>query len=231
MHLLRAWFVCEETCGVCDDGCSDSTTALFLNTKGVNINCAQLSDNAREQRRLCKSGSDAWTQCPETCDSCTQPSASPSKMPAAARPTGAPVPTSLSLPSSAPSLSTSPSLSNTPTVDVTCDDLEEITFAVGSLNNTLKTCDWLADKNRGNYRAELCVPTQVAYHICEETCAKCTDNCFDELGEFPNLFDSSKKMTCADLAKQGSRQRGRYCESGKSPLATQLCKETCNICD
>jgi hypothetical protein len=205
-----------------------------MNSQGMSntMNCAKLSDNTREQSRLCKDGSDAWIFCPETCNSCIQPSASPSNVPTTATPTSAPVPTLRPLPSSPPSVSKAPSMSIHPTIDATCDDLQDVTFAVASLNDTLKTCDWLADKNRVTYRVELCVPSNVAYHMCEETCGKCTDNCVDaEMGEFPNLDVSSKMMTCSDLAKQGERQRARYCDQGKSPLAEQLCKETCNTCD
>jgi hypothetical protein len=240
--LLRAWFVCEETCGVCDDGCTDSATALFMNSLGNSnrMNCARLSDNTREQSRLCKDGSDAWIYCPETCNSCIQPSASPSNMPRSATTTAKPttsahVPTWpwRPLPSSSPPtrVSKGPSMPIHPTIDAMCDDLQDVTFAVASLNDALKTCDWLADKTRATYRAELCVPSNVAYHMCEETCGKCTNNCFDELGAFLNLDVSSNMMTCADLAKQGDRQRARYCDEGKSPLAEQLCKETCNSCD
>jgi hypothetical protein len=208
-YFFRAWFVCEETCGACNDGCSDSPTALFLNARGTKkIGCAYLSDNSREQSRLCNEGSAAWIQCPETCNACPQPSTSPSNSPTTSKPSVAPVPTLVPFPSSSPSASQGPTVSTLPTVDATCDDLQDVTFAVSSLNNTLKTCDWLADKNRASYRTEMCVETHVAFYMCEETCGKCTDNCFDELGDFPNLFVASKMMTCADLAKAWRPPKG-----------------------
>jgi hypothetical protein len=107
-----------------------------------------------------------------------------------------------------------------------CDDLVDVTITVDALLGD-KTCQWLAA--RKVYQEILCVESHLAYHICEETCGKCSDDCIDLSGTFPDHFKKGADRNCRWLADRGISERRVYCEVGEP--AHDICLETCHICD
>jgi hypothetical protein len=77
----RAYYLCQETCLTCDDGCNDSNSTVLFEVAGSMLSCDWLSDRLRKQYRVCVEGNPAWTLCPKTCGLCPQPSISPTMAP------------------------------------------------------------------------------------------------------------------------------------------------------
>ena len=72
--------------------------------------------------------------------------------------------------------------------------------------------------------------SHAAFHICEETCGKCSDKCYDDPnGVFPDRFKNGETRNCAWLANNKAHEGGKYCEEGRP--AREICLETCDICD
>jgi hypothetical protein len=111
-------------------------------------------------------------------------------------------------------------------VDTTCDDLVGVSFFVEGTGT--KNCEWLAA--RKSIQERVCVISHVAFYICEETCGKCSDNCFDDSrGTFPDRIRSGINRSCAWLADRIASEGRKYCEQGQP--AREICLETCSICD
>jgi hypothetical protein len=189
------------------------------------ITCDQISTNVRLINQFC--GVDEVREsCQETCDNCPFPSQAPSEIPMYSVPS--PVPNMiLGLPST--TKPESPVLTQFPvstSLDSNiCDDEVDATFTVEGQGE--KTCQWLAA--RKVYQQKLCVESHLAFHICEETCGKCSDDCVDLSGTFPDLYNKGTNRNCAWLADRGDSVRRKYCEDGKP--AGDICLETCDICD
>lgn len=66
----NAYNVCEETCGKCTDGCTDSAGTI-TDKNGVERSCSWLADDPKNRRPLyCDPNSEGWTTCKETCGNC-----------------------------------------------------------------------------------------------------------------------------------------------------------------
>jgi hypothetical protein len=198
---------------------------MFIIDNGIKRTWIWLSDRPRWQGSVCVDGHPVMTLCPETCESCAQPSTAPSRPPNAVTPKPSPLPATsvpvVTIPPASPSPTTM-----APMVDIVCDDQVDVYFPVFVDGvDTTKHCQWLAA--RKSYQKILCTPSNVAYSICEETCRKCTDTCEDLAGTFPAY--TGVERSCAWLADRGVRDRGAYCGAGKK--ARTICLETCNICD
>lgn len=113
-----------------------------------------------------------------------------------------------------------------PEFKVGCDDSATETFLVdGAGRSGRKDCIWL--KENVNWHSRLCIPEQPAYHICEETCRKCTDNCVDD--EDATFYVNRKQgvQDCKWLSTAPAH-RENLCVDGNR--INTLCKETCNTC-
>lgn len=141
-----------------------------------------------------------------------QPSLVPTGLPSFMPSTGAP--------SLTPSFS--PSAFPTPT-DGLCDDDNSKTFLVPELNQNQR-CIWL--EARPDYIESLCVPGNDAYDICEETCGKCKDSCFESRKEKVTI--DGIQRDCAWLSLRFSKQ-AQFCVPTHE--AVIKCPETCNSCD
>lgn len=64
----EAYSKCQETCQVCRDACDDSREKFQFN--GVLRSCLWLSLRPSAQAIVCHEDHEAWTLCPETCESC-----------------------------------------------------------------------------------------------------------------------------------------------------------------
>ena len=143
---------CEETCGLCTDGCHDSSEDVIINERGVKRSCEWISRNAAWVRRLCQPGQEAYTKCGETCNTCEHQ-------------------TEYIAPSSSPSAAPS---------SETCEDSSTETFFVDASPRWQadRTCVWLSRSVA--WKRLLCVPEHPAYHACPELCGKCQDSCDDD---------------------------------------------------
>eukprot|EP00543_Licmophora_paradoxa_P002773 CAMPEP_0202446590 /NCGR_PEP_ID=MMETSP1360-20130828/5115_1 /ASSEMBLY_ACC=CAM_ASM_000848 /TAXON_ID=515479 /ORGANISM="Licmophora paradoxa, Strain CCMP2313" /LENGTH=213 /DNA_ID=CAMNT_0049063161 /DNA_START=15 /DNA_END=652 /DNA_ORIENTATION=- len=131
------------------------------------------------------------------------------------------------VPSSSPSTpfpstmpSASPTSAPTPT-DGVCDDDNSITFFVADINKNQR-CVWLAA--RPQYQTTMCVPGNIVFDICEETCGKCHDLCYDTNESF--VVDGVER-DCAWLSLRFAVQ-DRICIPSHG--AYSKCPETCNSC-
>eukprot|EP00543_Licmophora_paradoxa_P005864 CAMPEP_0202451146 /NCGR_PEP_ID=MMETSP1360-20130828/9642_1 /ASSEMBLY_ACC=CAM_ASM_000848 /TAXON_ID=515479 /ORGANISM="Licmophora paradoxa, Strain CCMP2313" /LENGTH=827 /DNA_ID=CAMNT_0049069645 /DNA_START=188 /DNA_END=2671 /DNA_ORIENTATION=+ len=108
--------------------------------------------------------------------------------------------------------------------DPNCNDSTAETFFV---NDDLgsKTCIWLADASRTEFRRDLCVPTNPAFHICSETCGKCYDNCFDDTTT-KFQYKNHDNRDCGWL----SIRTWEWDNACASSTISGLCQETCNSC-
>jgi hypothetical protein len=94
-------------------------------------------------------------------------------------------------------------------------------------------CVWLAACPE--MQAILCDPQDPlhAYHICKETCGKCTDNCQDDpVAYFEYVNKETGVVTlhnCLWLSLQNWVQ-DEVCNDSSSQAGT-VCPETCNKCD
>ena len=199
-----AYYVCEETCGRCKDNCFDSTGTFNYN--GVERGCLWLSLRTFVQDIVCKPGSPAYdTVCPETCNACL-PTLRHAPLPS-------PMPTpNLPLSSLIMTLDHSPD---------SCDDSRFGTFPTDTEGN--KTCIWLAA--RPVEQLIYCQPSEPAYYVCEETCGRCKDNCFDSTGTFNY---NGVERGCLWLSLRTFVQ-DIVCKPG-SPAYDTICPETCNAC-
>lgn len=150
---------------------------------------------------LCLPGSNASLACGETCDVCDAP-----------RPTQAPV--------RAPT---------TPPIvpGYVCDDDKYQQFQVSSDEN--QTCIWLAA--RPENQTEFCQANHPsgAFDICEETCAKCADDCDDTSGTFDFIQgNETSKRDCLWLSLRTTMQE-ELCVVGNEVMS--ICPETCDTCD
>jgi hypothetical protein len=222
----RAYYICEETCKTCNDGCSDNATFIFFYRDTRNrdkaVTCDQISTSQRLINQFCEYIS-VTENCQETCNTCPSPTQSPSHTPSQQVLTTSPV---LSPTIGSPPTSLSPSNSQIPSADSNCDDLVGVSFFVEGAGN--KTCEWLAARKR--VQRQVCNSSHAAYHICEETCGKCSDKCFDDSsGTFPDLYKTGVTRNCAWLSDRIASDGNKYCEKGRP--AREICLETCGVCD
>jgi hypothetical protein len=252
-HPSGAHEICRETCGKCADKCEDKDMAFTYD--GIKRDCRWLSlrNWIIDQPGVCAQGSEAANACPETCNICDATSAPALSQPPIRFPSVTPSSSSSEpgLPTSAPSLSQSqnglpssrpsfsnrfspavttmpktPSNSQAPSTDPYCDDLVDVYFFVEGEGN--KTCQWLAA--RKNVQENVCVFSHEAFHICEETCGKCSDDCRDDSnGKFLDHYRNGVMRDCKWLADRGASFRSKYCEDGEP--ARNICMETCDVCD
>jgi hypothetical protein len=124
-----------------------------------------------------------------------------------------------SVPSDAPSGNVFDLDHNGPNV---CDDSLDGTFV--TLNNGPQRCVWLAA--RPDQQSTYCLPTLQAFHLCEETCGKCTDNCQDTNGFFEY---NGALRNCLWLSLRINVIQS-VCVAG-NPAFDSVCTETCNACD
>jgi glycoprotein endo-alpha-1,2-mannosidase len=87
-----------------------------------------------------------------------------------------------------------------------------------------KTCIWLAA--RPTEQAIYCRANETGYHVCEETCGKCQDTCFDTKEKFTYKGIS---RNCLWLSLRPHIQKF-VCLPGNVAY-DQTCPETCNACD
>lgn len=105
------------------------------------------------------------------------------------------------------------------------DDLTETFFVDDHRGN--RTCGWLV-RNIERWETELCAQGQDAFHICAETCGKCSDNCHDTPDVTFWISDKNGDQNCEWLSTRISKQK-KLCKEGRSP-AWELCPETCHNC-
>jgi hypothetical protein len=223
---------------------------ISSNQRSVNELCkvGEVRKNCQETCDACDSPSQSPSTSPALGDD-------PSGNPVSGGPGSGPH--SVLAPSSAPPSPSSsvPSSSGKPSIDPDCDDLRGVTFHVAELEgimndngmpeSTEKTCVWLGDADGGNsirvmldkvetvvtktfMRQRLCIPEHSAYHICEETCFKCTDDCVDN--DLVSFLDAKPATfrSCAWVSKINSGRIGAYCQEGQP--WHDACPETCNTC-
>jgi len=105
-----------------------------------------------------------------------------------------------------------------------CDDSFTETFEVKGLSGR-KDCIWL--KKNPNWHFKVCIPEHAGYHLCEETCRKCTDGCFDDEDA---TFYVNKKNGIKDCKwlSTAPAHRETLCSNGSR--VNTLCRETCDSC-
>jgi hypothetical protein len=107
----------------------------------------------------------------------------------------------------------------------TCDDdLTESFFVDDRRGN--RTCTWLV-RNLERWESNLCAHGQDAFHVCAETCGKCSDNCHDTPDVTFWINNVVEDQNCEWLSTRPSSQK-RQCQEGN--LAWELCAETCHNC-
>jgi glycoprotein endo-alpha-1,2-mannosidase len=104
----------------------------------------------------------------------------------------------------------------------TCDDSKFGTFP--TLKDGNKRCIWLA--SRAEEQLIYCQPNEAAYHLCEETCSKCTDDCEDTLKRFDHQEIS---RDCLWLSLR-THVQDVVCVPGHAAYDI-VCPETCDSCD
>jgi hypothetical protein len=230
MQNSSVYYICEETCGACSDLCSDDPSFTF-DFAGGRYNCKWLSVRSRNHEAACKLSA-INEACAETCDSCPEPSGSPSSAPM-----NKPLPQDITTPapmgvaptsSSTPAHTVAPTFGSTPapTVATTCYDDDYAKFMVTMDNSDVKKqgCIWLRAR-LAMYGPTLCSPLNgAAYAVCPATCKKCDAQCSDKTDYvFEDLRGGIRD--CAWLSKI-TRDRDAYCKAG----ADAFCKQSCETC-
>lgn len=105
-----------------------------------------------------------------------------------------------------------------------CDDSASGTFLVDAVRGR-KNCLWLA-KNP-IWHSRMCVPTEPAFHMCEETCRKCTDRCVDDEDATFYVNRNQGIRDCKWLSTRQGHQNSLCVEGNR---VNTLCRETCNTC-
>lgn len=227
MKNSSAYYICEETCGACSDLCTDDPTFTFDFESG-NYDCKWLSVRPRDQVSACKSDA-VRNACVETCDSCPEPSSSPSappvksplgvsnSTPTFALPT-APVKSPIAVSTPAPTPAVTPDAS--PCYD---DDYTMFNVIIGK-STVKKGCVWLRARVATDGPTLCSAVNGAAYSICPVTCQKCSAKCSNDVDY---LFEDRERKIrdCAWLSKI-TRDRKTYCEDG----ADAFCKQTCQTC-
>jgi hypothetical protein len=106
-----------------------------------------------------------------------------------------------------------------------CDDDLTGSFFVDDRRGN-RTCSWLV-RNFEKWESGLCAHGQDAFHVCAETCGKCSDNCHDTPDVTFWVNSVVEDQNCEWLSTRPSSQT-RMCKEG-SP-ARELCPETCHNC-
>jgi len=199
LYQSGAYNICEETCGKCSDRCYDTDQKFMVNE--VRRDCEWLLLRPGKQEELCLEGNVALLACPETCNACE--SLIDEKETVAPEPIQA-----------AP---------NRPTASI-CEDGFESLFLVESIQQR-QGCLWLAA--RPDYQKILCNPLDPsgAFNVCEETCGKCSDECYDTDEKF--IADEVLR-DCTWLLLRPGKQK-ELCIEGSAAMT--VCPETCNICE
>jgi hypothetical protein len=103
-----------------------------------------------------------------------------------------------------------------------CDDSRLGKFP--TLSNGDQRCIWLV--SRADERLIYCRPNETAYHLCEETCGKCTDDCEDTIERF-DYEEISRDCLWLTLRPH---VQDVVCVPGHRAHDI-VCPETCNSCD
>lgn len=125
-------------------------------------------------------------------------------------------------PSASPAVDMSPAVMPSDPNGGICDDSKELRFP--TRNNGNQRCVWLAA--RPEEQEIYCRSNETAYHVCEETCGKCEDECEDTKYRFEH---EGINRTCLWLSLRGHVQ-DEVCISGNAAHDT-VCPETCDSCD
>ena len=73
----EAYSLCEETCEVCSDNCTDSTKTFYVNNNWKDQNCHWLKDQPTWREFMCHPNHEVYRICGETCGSCDDPDGPP----------------------------------------------------------------------------------------------------------------------------------------------------------
>lgn len=150
------------------------------------------------------------------------PSPDPTPMPTSPpTPDPTPIPTSPPTPDPTPMPTPTPDPTPMPNLSTNevCDDDRFGRFFVEEKGKK-ESCVWL--KARDEYLSKLCVESHDAYHICPETCQKCSDTCEDQPG---NWYFNGVKRSCLWLSLR-NHVIDEVCVPGNQ--AYIFCAETCN---
>lgn len=230
-HPSGAYDLCPETCEQCSDDCEDTDGTFLYNNIPRPCNWLEIRLSVIEE--VCQPGFTAYETCPETCDQCDVPETPPS--PPVSGPTAPPTPSPTRAPTKAPTphpttIPPTPEPTTAPPTDAVavgsyCDDSLDGRFTDNNGNN--QPCVWLADSGRQAERDIYCNSNHPsgAYHLCEETCGKCEDDCEDTNHEFD--VDGIQR-NCLWLLLRPSKARTN-CVVGND--AYDRCPETCDKCD
>lgn len=110
----------------------------------------------------------------------------------------------------------------TPEYKATCDDSPTGTFLVG---DRYQDCIWL--RKNPIWHSRLCIPEMPSYHLCEETCLKCTDRCVDDEDATFYVNRNQGIRDCKWLSTRKAHQANLCIEGNR---VNELCRETCNTC-
>uniref|UniRef100_A0A7S3DSF8 Uncharacterized protein n=1 Tax=Entomoneis paludosa TaxID=265537 RepID=A0A7S3DSF8_9STRA len=105
-----------------------------------------------------------------------------------------------------------------------CDDDFTKEFLVEDIM-AYRDCSWL--ERNPDQKSKLCKNSHEAYHLCSETCGKCSDNCEDDEGKF--YVNSFHRMQDCEWLSSKPYWQDRLCYSGHR--AFELCHESCDRCD
>jgi hypothetical protein len=108
--------------------------------------------------------------------------------------------------------------------DICDDDLTQSFFVDDRRGN--RTCSWLV-RNMERWESSLCAHGQDAFHLCAETCGKCSDNCHDTPDVTFLINNILGDQNCEWLSTRPASQK-RQCQEGNP--AWELCPETCHNC-
>lgn len=215
--------------------CDDDPTGMFYKSDGEALKtCHWLKSrsNAVKLFYCDDSGSEASILCPETCGACTDDCEDNAE--AVFQVNGEdytcdwlagmpPLWEFLCIPGESAFEQCKETCNSCVPYDADCNDSTTDSFFV---NDSLesKTCIWLADESRSEYRRELCIPSNPAFHACPETCGKCYDNCFD--GDTKFAYKDASNRDCGWLSIR-TWEWGSACALSD---ISEICQETCNSC-
>jgi hypothetical protein len=156
------------------------------------------------------------------------PSVDPSSNPSASPSVGASA-TPSSSPSQLPTSEGEHAPSENDGTDI-CDDDFPGSFFVNNRRGNM-TCTWLMrniDRRSRKWASEMCASD--AFHVCAETCGKCSDNCRDATPDVTFFVNKNVgDQNCKWLSTRHRMSwRADHCREGKP--AWELCPETCHDC-
>lgn len=229
------------TPGLCDD--STAVIRLHPNKAAPRFTCLQLQENEALRKTACVPTHRAYTECRETCgacvDSCRDATTKtffvtrvwpdqdcnwlrirPQWQEFLCHPSH---PANRICGETCGSCDAGYSLP-VPEFKADCDDSATGTFLVDAVRGR-KNCNWLS-KNL-IWHSRMCVPEQRAFHLCEETCRKCTDRCVDDEDATFYVNRNQGIRDCKWLSTRPAH-RANLCVEGNR--VNTLCRETCDTC-